>query len=162
MRKKAYCAPAVESKSWILSVEPHWGNKQLSGLIATDRLVSPCANMSMPSDTLLEYPFCLSSYVAAFDDGQLAQQELKDEACSWRSEGYADDSSVQIFDHNDGVGRIRLCNDDAIDQILVMRLFLLSTNNFTKLNTRQKLLKFDSFCCCQQCTNELQILFART
>jgi hypothetical protein len=72
------------------------------------------------SDTdIPDYPFCLPSYVAAFDDGQLAEQELKAEIRSWRSEGYADDSNVRIFDHHRGEGKVRLCHDEEIDRVLV-------------------------------------------
>lgn len=73
----------------------------------------------MSRNDLPNYPFCLPSYVAAFDDGQLAQQELKTETRSWRSEGYAKESRVLVFDHNDGVGSRRMCSDDDIDRILV-------------------------------------------
>ncbi|KAF2703175.1 hypothetical protein K504DRAFT_451926 [Pleomassaria siparia CBS 279.74] len=72
----------------------------------------------MPVNGFPNYPFCLPSYIAAFD-GQLAQQELKAETRSWRSEGYAEDSEVLIFDHHHGVGLRRRCNDDDIDQLLV-------------------------------------------
>lgn len=73
----------------------------------------------MPTVNLSQYPFCLPSYVAAFDDGQLAQQELKAETRSWRSEGYAQESNVQIFDHHNGEGVGRYCNDADVDRILV-------------------------------------------
>jgi hypothetical protein len=76
-------------------------------------------NASMPTSILPDYPFCLPSYVAAFDDGALAKQELKEETRSWRSEGYATDSSVQIFDHTNGEGKKRVCNDEQITKILV-------------------------------------------
>ncbi|PSN67407.1 hypothetical protein BS50DRAFT_494021 [Corynespora cassiicola Philippines] len=72
----------------------------------------------MPTVNLSQYPFCLPSYVAAFDDGQLAQQELKAETRSWRSEGYAQESNVQIFDHHNGEGVGRYCNDADVDRIL--------------------------------------------
>ncbi|KAJ4368478.1 hypothetical protein N0V83_006835 [Neocucurbitaria cava] len=72
----------------------------------------------MPGKHLQDYPFCLPSYIAAFDDGQLARQELKEEVRSWRSEGYAEDSHVKVFDHNNGIGTIRECNDEDIDQLL--------------------------------------------
>ncbi|PVH94309.1 hypothetical protein DM02DRAFT_693534 [Periconia macrospinosa] len=72
----------------------------------------------MTESKLPDFPFCLPSYVAAFDDGQLAQQELKAETRSWRSEGYAKESDVLIFDHHYGVGTHRRCNDDDIDRIL--------------------------------------------
>lgn len=67
---------------------------------------------------LPHYPFCLPSYVAAFDDGQLAQQELKTETRSWRSEGYAAESNVLVLDHHHGVGTKRYCSDADIHQIL--------------------------------------------
>ena len=73
----------------------------------------------MSNETLPNYPFCLPSYVAAFDDGQLAEQELKAETRSWRSEGYADDSNVQIFDHHNGEGTIGSYNDVELDLLLV-------------------------------------------
>ncbi|KAF2189219.1 hypothetical protein K469DRAFT_683656 [Zopfia rhizophila CBS 207.26] len=72
----------------------------------------------MTETNLPDYPFCLPSYVAAFDDGQLAQQELKAETRSWRSEGYAKESDVLIFDHHHGAGIRRRCNDDDINRIL--------------------------------------------
>ncbi|KAF2796365.1 hypothetical protein K505DRAFT_348013 [Melanomma pulvis-pyrius CBS 109.77] len=72
----------------------------------------------MSKNNLPNYPFCLPSYVAAFDDGELAQQELRAETRSWRSEGYARESNVLVFDHNDGVGSRRMCSDDDIDRIL--------------------------------------------
>ncbi|KAI2476219.1 hypothetical protein Ptr902_12295 [Pyrenophora tritici-repentis] len=65
-----------------------------------------------------DYPFNLPTYIAAFDDGQLASQELKHERRSWRSEGYAEDSHIQIFDHNHGIGTIGFHNDDGIDKLL--------------------------------------------
>lgn len=78
----------------------------------------------MSTDGLPDYPFCLPSYVAALDDGQLAKQELKAEARSWRSEGYADDSHIYILDHNNGVGNIRTCDDEGIDSVLVIHFCL--------------------------------------
>ncbi|OSS54163.1 hypothetical protein B5807_00375 [Epicoccum nigrum] len=66
----------------------------------------------------LEYPFGQTSYIAAFDDGQLAQHELKESEPSWRSEGYAKDSYVEILDHNHGESRIRRCNDAELDVVL--------------------------------------------
>jgi hypothetical protein len=73
----------------------------------------------MSNEKLPNYPFCLPSYVAAFDDGQLAEQELKADTRSWRSEGYTDDSNVQIFDHHHGEGTTCSYNDCEIDLLLV-------------------------------------------
>jgi hypothetical protein len=73
----------------------------------------------MSDDKLPNYPFCVPSYVAAFDDGQLAEQELKLDSRSWRSEGYADVSNVQIYDHHNGEGNTRSYDDLGIDALLV-------------------------------------------
>lgn len=59
---------------------------------------------------------CTSADIKA---GQLAQHELKESEPSWRSEGYAAESSVCILDHHDGVGKIRTCNDNELDELLV-------------------------------------------
>ncbi|CAA9966704.1 CorA domain containing protein [Pyrenophora teres f. maculata] len=72
--------------------------------------------MGSSDDT--DYPFDLPTYIAAFDDGHLASQELKHERRSWRSEGYAKDSHIQIFDHNHGIGTIGFHNDSGIDKLL--------------------------------------------
>ena len=53
--------------------------------------------------------------------GQLAQQELKEGEPSWRSEGYAEDSHVDILDHDHGESKIRCCNDAELDIVLVSR-----------------------------------------
>ncbi|KAF2177528.1 hypothetical protein K469DRAFT_807439 [Zopfia rhizophila CBS 207.26] len=67
------------------------------------------------SDTKLpNYPLCLPSYVAAFDDGQLAQQELKAETGSWQLGGYADASNLLILDYNYGHGIHRYRSDEII------------------------------------------------
>ncbi|KAF1842615.1 uncharacterized protein K460DRAFT_380436 [Cucurbitaria berberidis CBS 394.84] len=63
--------------------------------------------------------FCSLVYLAAFGNRQLAQKELKKEACSWRSGGYVDNSHLQVLNHDNGIGKIRMCNDDDIDQILL-------------------------------------------
>lgn len=76
----------------------------------------------MSNNDLPNYPFCLPSYIASFDDGQLAEQELKAETRSWRSEGYAKDFNIQILDHDHGVGRNRFCSDADIAQMLVRRV----------------------------------------
>ena len=72
-------------------------------------------------DSTPDYPFCLPSYIPAFDDGLLARQELepKGKSASWRSERYPAQSNVLILDHNDGKGRQRCCNDAEIAQMLV-------------------------------------------
>ncbi|XPS96524.1 hypothetical protein M3J09_005789 [Ascochyta lentis] len=72
----------------------------------------------MANSVQKEYPFDQDSYIAAFDDGQLAKQELKAGVPSWRSEGYAEDSSVEVLDHDHGVGKARRCNDSDLDQVL--------------------------------------------
>ena len=69
---------------------------------------------------------CLASMIAearkAYNHlGQLAQHELKESEPSWRSEGYAKDSYVEILDHNHGESRIRRCNDAELDVVLVSR-----------------------------------------
>lgn len=51
--------------------------------------------------------------------GQLAQHELKAGEPSWRSEGYAKDSHVEILDHHYGKSVVRTCNDRELDTILV-------------------------------------------
>jgi hypothetical protein len=69
---------------------------------------------------------CLASVLAEAHkaythSGQLAQHELKESEPSWRSEGYAKDSHVEILDHNHGESRIRCCNDAELDIVLVSR-----------------------------------------
>ncbi|KAF1932590.1 uncharacterized protein M421DRAFT_416215 [Didymella exigua CBS 183.55] len=84
--------------------------------------------MSRPEQK--EYPFGQTSYIATFDDGQLARHELKESEPSWRSESYAKDSSLRILDHHQGVGTIRTCNNRELDEVLAgpprqLRIFLL-------------------------------------
>jgi hypothetical protein len=89
----------------------------------------------MSDDKLPNYPFCLPSYVAAFDDGQLAEQELKADIRSWRSEGYADDSNVQIYDHHNGEGTTRSYDDHGID-VLLVKFYYASVPNPLLTTTR--------------------------
>jgi hypothetical protein len=108
----------------------------------------------MSSDHLPNYPFCLPSYVAAFDDGQLAEQELKAEARSWRSEGYADDSNVQIYEHHNGKGTTRSYNDAGIDMLLVkMRCVSISNTPIDRKARTNLRPKFVSSCYCRQYMN---------
>ena len=110
----------------------------------------------------LDYPFCLPTYVAAFDDGQFAQRELKEKACSWRSEGYAEDSRVHIFDHHEGVGSIRICNDNDIDRLLVSNDHPHHHTNCTNPYARRSLrLRFALYYCCLQYTRRSPNTFAR-
>ena len=108
----------------------------------------------MSDDKLPNYPFCLPSYVAAFDDGQLAELELKADTRSWRSEGYADDSNVQIYDHHNGEGTTRSYDDDGIDVLLVQFYYASVPNSATDNNTRTNFHpRFDSSCYYRQYMN---------
>ena len=72
-------------------------------------------------DETPDYPFCLPSYIPAFDDGLLARQELepKGPSATWRSERFPAESNVLVLDHNHGQGRQRYCNDAEIVHLLV-------------------------------------------
>jgi len=61
------------------------------------------------------------TYKAYTHLGQLAQHELKESEPSWRSEGYAKDSCVEILDHDHGESKIRCCNDRELGIVLVSR-----------------------------------------
>ncbi|KAF2458967.1 hypothetical protein BDY21DRAFT_198082 [Lineolata rhizophorae] len=72
----------------------------------------------MSSSGYENYPFNISSYFSAFDDGQLCQKELKEESTSWRSEKYPPDSHVLILDHDKCTSKSNYYDDEGIDKLL--------------------------------------------
>ncbi|EZF22454.1 hypothetical protein H112_04656 [Trichophyton rubrum D6] len=65
------------------------------------------------------YPVGLPSYSPALDDGRLCQKELTSTPTSWRSEKYPAASRVLVLDHDRGVGKKQLCDDETLHKLLV-------------------------------------------